>query len=78
MITDGAIAVTPDGKTLLSSSYNSPNLFVFTTSDMSSIVQLNLGANLGQYIAITPDGTRAYIERNVLFVNSELIMVPLQ
>jgi len=74
----GSIALTPDGSTALHSNFNSKKLYVIKTSDLTSITEVDLGAELGNSIAITPDGSRAYVERSVLSASSELVMVPLQ
>jgi YVTN family beta-propeller protein len=73
-----AIVISPDGQVVLSSNFNSNKLAVIRTTDLTVITELDLGLNLGQHIAITPDGTRAYVERNVLSNSSELVMVPLK
>ncbi|MFZ4859881.1 MAG: chitobiase/beta-hexosaminidase C-terminal domain-containing protein [Desulfuromonadaceae bacterium] len=74
----GGIALTPGGLTLLQSNYNSTILHLLTTPDLNSLAEVDLGVNLGNYLLVTPDGTRAYVERNVLSANSEVVMVPLQ
>jgi hypothetical protein len=75
---NGSISLTPDGLTLLHSSFNSTKLYLINASDLTAIVGVDLGAILGNYLVVTPDGTRAYVERNVLSANSEIVMVPLQ
>lgn len=75
---NGGISLTPDGLTLLHSSFNSTKFYLIKTSDLTSITEVDLGAMLGNYLIVTPDGTRAYVERNILSANSDVVMVPLQ
>jgi len=67
------IGMTPDGQTLLTGNFNSSTLSVFTTSDLSPSDGVDIGGLVGD-IAITPDGTRAYVSIG----SGDLVMVPLQ
>jgi DNA-binding beta-propeller fold protein YncE len=76
---EGSFALTPDGATLLMG--NSNNLGVVMASDLTLTVDVPMGAPVGGFsggIAITPDGARAYVSRDPLSVNSQVVMVPLQ
>lgn len=75
----GAFSLTPDGTTILMGSPNDNNLRILGASDLTVIVDVPMGAGLGGSggIAITPDGTRAYMSLDPLSVNSQVVMVPL-
>lgn len=72
------IALTPDGSTLLTGGMNTTALFVLDTSDLTLAGSVEIGAdtNLG-VMAITPDGTKAYVVRDPLSVDCEVVVVPL-
>lgn len=74
-----AFALTPDGTSILMGDPNSNNLTVMNTTDLTIDVEIPMGAGLGfsGSIAITPDGTGAYLVRDITSVNSQVVMVPL-
>jgi len=75
---DGSITLAPDGLTLFNSSFNSHKLTLFRTTDLALLQEVDFGANLGSSIMVTPDGTRAYVQRNTGTQDTELLMIPLQ
>jgi YVTN family beta-propeller protein len=75
--TYGGISLTPDGLNLLTSNFNDTKLYLMNTSYLTPIGDVDLGSNLGNYLVVTPDGTRAYVERNPVSMNGEVVMVPL-
>lgn len=75
-----SFALTPDGTTLLMGDPNNSNLRIVKASDLTVTVDVPMGAGLGFSggIAITRDGARAYVNRDTISVNSQVVMVPLQ
>jgi YVTN family beta-propeller protein len=67
------LAVTPDGSTLLVTSYDSAVTFIDTSTDKVTFV-LPTPGYYPQGIAITPDGTRAYVTDYDL-VNQRLLVI---
>ena len=60
---------------------NSNILRVVNASDLTITVDVPMGASVGGFfsgIAMTPDGMRAYMSRDPISVNSQVVMVPLQ
>lgn len=74
-----SFALTPDGTTILMGGPSSNNLRVLRASDLTLNVDVPMGAGLGFSggIAIIPDGSRAYLIRDITSVNSQVVMVPL-
>lgn len=74
-----AFALTPNAATILIGSPNSSNLGIVNASDLTTNISVPMGAGLGSSggIAITADGTRGYLVRDTLSVNSQVVMVPL-
>jgi hypothetical protein len=70
------VALTPDGANLYTATPNSTELSIFNTADLTLLGTLELGGPLGS-IAITPDGSRAYVVRDPISLNSEVVVVPL-
>jgi PKD repeat protein len=71
-----SVALTPDGANLYTATPNSTELSIFDTADLTLLGTLELGGPLGS-IAITPDGSRAYVVRDPISSNSEVVVVPL-
>ena len=71
------IALTPDGSSLLTSDWNSTTISIFDSSDLSLSDSVELDNSLGD-ITISPDGLLAYVVRDPISSNSEVLMVPLQ
>jgi YVTN family beta-propeller protein len=73
-----AFALTPDDKALLMGNVNSTRLSVIDASDLSVVAAIEMGTMLGfpGGIAITPDGTRAYVLRTGIS-SDRSVMVPL-
>jgi YVTN family beta-propeller protein len=74
-----SFALTPDGATLLMGNPNETFLRVVKGSDLSVIVDVPMGAGLGYPggIVVTPDGSRAYVERDISSAAGQVVMVPL-
>jgi DNA-binding beta-propeller fold protein YncE len=70
------IALTPNGSSLLTSDLNSGTMSVFDSSDLSLSDSAKLDDQLGD-ITVSPDGLRAYVVRNPISSNSEVLMVPM-
>jgi len=76
-----SFALAPDEATLLMGNPNSNILRVVNASDLTITVDVPMGASVGGFfsgIAMTPDGMRAYMSRDPISVNSQVVMVPLQ
>jgi len=74
-----SFALTPDEATLLMGSAD--NLRIVKASDLTVTVDVPMGASVGGSsggIAITPDGASAYMSRDPISANSQVVMVPLQ
>ena len=66
-------ALTPDGRTLLVTRYDNAVVFIDTRTD-SIIATMNTGALYPNGIAISPDGTRAYVT-NYFDINSQVFVI---
>lgn len=80
LASQSSFALTPDGNMILMGNPNDNNMRVLNASDLTVTVDVPMGAGLGFTggIAVTPGGDRAYVTRNTLSVNSQVVMVPLQ
>jgi DNA-binding beta-propeller fold protein YncE len=80
LASQSSFALTPDGNTILMGNPNDNNMRVLNASDLTVTVDVPMGAGLGFTggIAVTPEGDRAYVNRNTISVNSQVVMVPLQ
>jgi YVTN family beta-propeller protein len=79
LASQSSFALTPDETMILMGNPNDNNLRVVNASHLTSAAKVPMGAGLGflNQIAITPDGARAYVNRDTISVNSQIVMVPL-
>ena len=60
------IAVTPDGAHVLVTHYQSDLLSIIDTSNNSVVANLNMGSGQGLMVAVSPDGSKAFVPQNRL------------
>lgn len=72
-----AVALTPDDAVLLAGGVNTTSLSLFGATDLSLLGSVDIGSAIAS-MAITPDGSRAYVVEFDISGNADVIMVPLQ